>query len=182
MKIIGLIKKKLSKPMASTEWFLESKAQDEGYNFQNDFIDAQNKHCAFESLSVFGQNTKEVLALASKSGGFFKMREFDDRVVYCVAINDHRADYSNRAILSIFGVVLDKRATQNYRFEDFKEEIKQKNANIIQQYPTVFDLAYQFPIKFSSRVHPATYDKNIPNHSNPHFQRNYYSDKNELNP
>lgn len=161
---------------------MQSKVLDEGYGFQNDFVDAKNEHCAFESLGLFGANTREILTLSSKNGGIFNMLEFDDRLVYCVAINDHRADSSNRDILSIFGVVLDKREAQNYKFEDFKAEIKQKIADAKQKYPTAFDLANQFPIKFSPRVHPATFDENIPNHKTPHFKRGHCSSESELTP
>lgn len=172
MKIIDLIKKKFSKPMIPTEWFLSSK-DFEKYGWQNDFIDSKNKTCADKSCSIFGGNAIEILK--SKSN-IYKMLEFDDRFLYCVGINDHRADAANRAIASIFGVVLDKRETKNYRFEDFKAEIDKKNANIIQKYPTVYDLACQFPIKFSSHIRPATYDKSIPNSRTPLFKKGYYTD------
>lgn len=175
MKIFDMIKKKIEKPKIPMEWFLYSKGKiTDGYDLQNDFVDEKNKKCAWESVLAFGPNTVENIRLGNKNGVLFNMVEFDDRIMYCAWIGDHRVDVCGREVVSIFGVVLDKRDATVYKFEDFKAEIKQKQAKIVQKYPTAFDLAYQFPIKFSHLTRISTNDKNIPNRTSPSFSRHYY--------
>lgn len=175
MKIFDLFKRKTEKPKSPTEWFLYSRGKiTDGLALQNDFVDEKNKKCALESFQAFGPNTAENIRLGNKNGMLFSMVEFDDRDMYCAWIGDHRVDACGRYIASVLGVVLDKRDATVYKFEDFKAEIKQKKANIVQKYPTAFDLAYQFPIKFSSLAHISTNDKNIPNRTSPLFGRDYY--------